>query len=60
MGPVLDRLDPRISALGELNLSRREFQDLLAFLRDGLLDRDARPEKLCRQIPEWVPSGLSF
>jgi cytochrome c peroxidase len=56
--PVLDRLDPSIGALGDLKLSPREFQDLLAFLRDGLLDPDARPEKLCKQIPETVPSGL--
>ena len=56
--PVLDRLEPEIAALGDLNLSPREFRDLLAFLRDGLLDPDARPEKLCRQIPETVPSGL--
>jgi cytochrome c peroxidase len=56
--PVLDRLDPAIVALGDLHLSPGEFQDLLAFLRDGLLDPDARPEKLCKQIPETVPSGL--
>jgi len=56
--PVLDRLEPGIAALGDLNLSPREFQDLLAFLRDGLLDPDARPEKLCKQIPKTVPSGL--
>ncbi len=58
MQPVLDRLEPRIAALADLNLSPREFQDLLAFLRDGLLDQDARPERLCKQIPESVPSGL--
>jgi len=56
--PVLDRLEPAIAALGDLNLSPGEFQDLLAFLRDGLLDPEARPEKLCKQIPETVPSGL--
>ncbi len=56
--PVLDRLEPKIAALGDLDLSPREFQDLLAFLRNGLLDPDARPEKLCKQIPETVPSGL--
>jgi cytochrome c peroxidase len=56
--PVLDRLEPRIGALGDLNLSSREFKDLLAFLRDGLLDPDARPERLCKQIPKTVPSGL--
>jgi cytochrome c peroxidase len=56
--PVLDRLEPEIAALGDLNLSPHEFQDLLAFLRDALLDPDARPEKLCKQIPKSVPSGL--
>jgi cytochrome c peroxidase len=56
--PVLDRLDPNIAALGDLNLSKGEFQDLVAFLRDGLLDPNARPEKLCKQIPRTVPSGL--
>lgn len=56
--PVLDRLEPDIAALGDLNLSPGEFQDLLAFLRDGLLDPEARPEKLCKQIPHTVPSGL--
>ena len=54
----LDRLEPRIAALGDLNLSPREFQDLLAFLRNGLLDPDARPKEPCKQIPETVPSGL--
>ena len=56
--PVLQRLDPRIVALGNLKLPNREFEDLLAFLRDGLLDLTARPANLCSQIPATVPSGL--
>jgi cytochrome c peroxidase len=56
--PVLRRLDPGIAALGELKLTEQEFQDLLAFLREGLLDPRARPENLCKLIPATVPSGL--
>lgn len=58
LDPILQRLDPKIAALGGLELTRREFSDLVAFLREGLLDPDARPEKLCEQIPDRVPSGL--
>lgn len=58
IAPVLARLDPRIAALSDLALSRQEFQDLVAFLRDGLLDPRARPENLCRTIPKRVPSGI--
>jgi cytochrome c peroxidase len=53
--PVLDRLDPLISQ--PQHLSRREVEDLVAFLRDGLLDPNARPERLCSLVPEKVPSG---
>lgn len=56
--PILDHLDPGIAALGDLRLTPQEFGNLVAFLRQGLLDRDARPERLCRQIPTVVPSGL--
>ena len=42
--PVLRRLDPALSKIPPL--SEREFSDLLAFLRDGLLDPRARPEFL--------------
>ncbi len=57
-GPVLQRLDPRIVALGNLQLSQQEFADLLAFVRDGLLDPAALPANVCKQIPTAVPSGL--
>jgi cytochrome c peroxidase len=54
--PVLERLDPLVAA--PLVLSASEFEDLLAFVRDGLLDLRARPDQLCRMIPEKVLSGL--
>ena len=53
---VLRRLDPALSKLPAL--SDQEFSDLLAFLRDGLLDPRARPESLRRFIPASVPSQL--
>ena len=56
--PVLQRLDPRLVALGNLRLNGHEFADLLAFVRDGLLDPGALPATLCQQIPPTVPSGL--
>jgi cytochrome c peroxidase len=58
INPVLKRLDPRIVALGNLKLTDREFKDLLAFVRDGLLDPRALPANLCKQVPVSVPSGL--
>jgi cytochrome c peroxidase len=56
IAPVLERLDPGLR--NPVSLSTGEFSDLLAFLRDALLDERARPENLARLIPESVPSGL--
>jgi len=56
--PVMARLDSGIAALGDLHLTRSEFGDLVAFLREGLLDPRARPDSLCKAIPKSVPSGL--
>jgi cytochrome c peroxidase len=53
--PVLDRLDPTLR--NPVVLSDVEFQALVAFVRDGLLDPDARPGRLRRLIPEKLPSG---
>jgi cytochrome c peroxidase len=58
--PVLQRLDPRLVALGNLDLKQHEFDDLLAFVRDALLDPRALPANLCRQIPRDVPSRLKI
>jgi hypothetical protein len=52
---VLDRLDPTLR--NPVVLSDVEFQALVAFVRDGLLDPDARPGRLRRLIPEKLPSG---
>ena len=56
IAPVLRRLDRALSKLPAL--SDEEFSDLLAFLRDRLLDPRARPEFLRRFIPASVPSQL--
>jgi cytochrome c peroxidase len=53
--PVLARLDPLLAA--PTHLSDGEFRDLVAFVRDGLLDPKARPAALCNLIPRSVPSG---
>jgi cytochrome c peroxidase len=58
MGPiesVLDRLDPLLSK--PMRLTRREVDDLVAFVRDGLLDQRATRRYLCRLVPDELPSG---
>jgi len=56
IAPVLAGLDPLLRA--PVSLTTAEFADLLAFVRDGLLDPRARPENLARLIPKGVPSYL--
>ena len=53
--PVLQRLDPRLEQ--GTPLTPAEFNDLLAFLRQGLLDSRALPENLRSLVPPSVPSG---
>jgi len=53
--PVLDRLDPALRK--PVVLSDDEFTSLIDFLRDALLDPDARSQRLMRLIPEKLPSG---
>jgi cytochrome c peroxidase len=55
MDAVLDRLDPGVSEA--IELSDEEFADLVRFVREGLLDERAAPERLRRLIPTDVPSG---
>jgi cytochrome c peroxidase len=57
MQPVLDRLDPIIKT--PVILSETQIDDLVAFLRDGLLDERVRPGRLSRLIPRKLYSGLS-
>ena len=54
--PVLARLDPILAS--PTFLTKREFHDLVTFVRDGLFDERVRPENLCRLVPASVPSGL--
>lgn len=58
MGPIqpaLDRLDPLLTE--PVQLTEDEFNALVAFVRNGLLDPAADPQKLRRLIPEKLPSG---
>lgn len=54
--PVLQRLDPLLRY--PTHLSEDEFDDLLSFVRDGLLDERVKPENLCQLVPPAVPSGM--
>jgi cytochrome c peroxidase len=53
--PVLARLDPLVQA--PVALDEEEFRQLLAFVRDGLRDPRATPERLRKLIPKSLPSG---
>ena len=57
MASVLARLDPLLTR--PLELRPDEFHDLVAFVRDGLLDERARKENLCKLVPRSVPSGFT-
>lgn len=54
--PVLRRIDPLMA--NPLRLAPEEFNHLVAFVRDGLLDERASKQNLCTLIPEAVPSGF--
>lgn len=54
--PVLRRLDPLLR--NPIHLSDSEFNDLVSFVRDGLLDERVKAENLCKLVPAQVPSGL--
>jgi hypothetical protein len=41
-----------------IELSASDFEALVAFVRDGLLDQRASPQRLCRLVPAGVPSGF--
>lgn len=53
--PVLKRVDPLVAV--PQRLAARDFTDLVAFLRHGLLDPRARSAALCGLVPASVPSG---
>ena len=54
--PVLERLDPWL--LNPPLLTAEEFEDLVRFVRTGLLDKRAQADKLCSLIPTQLPSGI--
>lgn len=54
--PVLARIDPILATPTEL--TDHEFQQLLDFVRNALLDRRATSDGLKKQIPKSVPSGF--
>jgi cytochrome c peroxidase len=53
--PVLDRLDYLLRT--DPRLTEDEFDALVDFVRNGLLDPAARPDRLLRLIPPTLPSG---
>src|SRR6185312_15307863 len=53
--PVLATVDPILAH--PIQLTPREFYDLLAFVRDGLLDPRVNTANLCKLVPAAVPSG---
>jgi cytochrome c peroxidase len=54
--PVLARVDPLLRT--PIDLSADEFNHLVAFVRDGLLDERATRQNLCRLVPGTAPSGF--
>ena len=53
--PVLARIDPSLAA--PISLTNEQTEQLVAFVRNGLLDPRAKPERLRRLVPPSVPSG---
>jgi len=55
IAPVLARIDPALTT--PITLSSEEFEQLIAFLRTGLLDPKANAHDLRKLIPAQLPSG---
>jgi cytochrome c peroxidase len=53
--PVLARIDPILAT--PIILTNEQIEQLVAFVRNGLLDPRAKPEHLRRLVPRSVPSG---
>jgi len=54
--PVLERVDTILNT--PIVLTDEEFNELVEFVRNGLLDRRAEPAHLRNLIPRSVPSGF--
>ena len=55
--PVLARVDPLLRT--PVRLTEIQFNDLVAFVRNGLLDPRAMPSNLRSMVPTTLPSGNS-
>jgi cytochrome c peroxidase len=55
---VAGSIDPLLRR--SLRLSPQEFDDLVQFVRSGLLDDSTLPEKACTHVPAAVPSGMAL
>jgi hypothetical protein len=55
--PVLARVDPLLRT--PIHLSGGEFEALVKFVREALLDERATRKNLCTLIPDSVPSGYA-
>jgi cytochrome c peroxidase len=53
--PVLARIDPILAT--PITLTNEQIEQLVAFVRNGLLDPRATPERLRRLVPRSLPSG---
>jgi cytochrome c peroxidase len=53
--PLRDALDPLLRS--PVALTPGEFDDLVAFVSSGLLDRRALPQRLRKLVPDALPSG---
>jgi cytochrome c peroxidase len=53
--PLLAALDPLL--VTSIRLAPAQFDDLVAFVRDALLDPRATPRRLRKLVPDSVPSG---
>ena len=53
---VLATVDPLLAS--PIRLQQDEFEHLVAFVRNGLLDQRAAPKSLCSILPAAVPSGM--
>lgn len=58
LDPVLEDIHARLRT--PIALTTQELDDLVEFVRNGLLDPRARPENLCPLIPASVPSGMTL
>jgi cytochrome c peroxidase len=54
--PILAKIDPLL--LDPRQLNQEEFENLVSFVRTGLLDDRAERHNLCSLIPSTLPSGM--